>query len=208
MSKAVGPRDTKPDSETELTNSTPLPFQGYFLEKESRRLYRIKLDNRRIGLDRKSGQALSDPRDFFTKTHAPDFHSEKTVDRSILRVKTRNSPRTVSAGESPLEKRGAAILFSRRERALWAECMIWRELLSRGVGKEKILYAGKSLVIYPWFSVPSTSLWTSVSFESASIPSGVVWNFDLPSSTTVSSIPRSSRRVMYFSAATKLMFDR
>jgi len=56
--------------------------------------------------------------------------------------------------------------------------------------------------------VPSTSFWTSVSLDNASIPSGVVWNFDFPSSTIVSSIPRSRRRVMYFSAATKLIFDR
>ena len=104
MSKVVGPRDTKPDSETELTNSNLLP-SGALLEKESRRLYRLKLDNRRIGLDRKSGQALSDP-ETFTKGHALDYHSGKTVDQPIPSVKSEDSPRSASTGESLLGKRG------------------------------------------------------------------------------------------------------
>src|SRR5207253_7425892 len=110
--------------------------------------------------------------------HRLDFQSRKTGDRSILCVKTPDSPRTVPTGESPLQEREVGIFFSRRGSPCQA------------------------------FYVPSTSFWTSVSLESASIPNGVVWNFDLPSSTTVSSIPLSRRRVMYFSAATKLMFDR
>src|SRR5438309_2001333 len=81
----------------------------------------------------------------------------------------------------------------------------WREPSRRkGVG---IFFSRRGSACQAFY-VLSTSFWTSVSLESASIPNGVVWNFDLPSSTTVSSIPLSRRRVMYFSAATKLMFDR
>src|SRR5207244_12422454 len=125
MSKAVGPHDTKPDSETELTNSNLLP-SGALLEKESRRLYRLKLDNRRIGLDRKSGQALSDP-ETFTKGHALDFHSGKTVDQPIPSRESEDSPKSASTGERRQTKRGATIFFSRRESALWAEGVIYRE---------------------------------------------------------------------------------
>src|SRR2546428_9732328 len=75
MSKAVAPRDTKLDSGWELTNSNLFPFQGSS-EKETRRLYRLKPDNRRISLDRKSRQAFSD-HETFTKRHKLNFHSEK-----------------------------------------------------------------------------------------------------------------------------------
>jgi len=118
MSKAVAPRDTKPDSERELTKSNLSSIQGSS-EKETRRRSGLKLDNRRISLEWKSGQASSD-HETFTKSHALDFHSGKTFDRSILRVKTRDSPRTVPTGERPQKKRGVGILFSRRESALWA----------------------------------------------------------------------------------------
>src|SRR3989442_11600714 len=104
MSKAVAPRDTKLDSGWELTNSNLFPFQGSS-EKETRRLYRLKPDNRRISLDRKSRQAFSD-HETFTKRHKLNFHSGKTFDRSILRVKTRDSPRTVPTGERHQKKRG------------------------------------------------------------------------------------------------------
>src|SRR2546427_12524951 len=82
----------------------------------------------------------------------------------------------------------------------------WRSPLRKKGGPQ--YYSRDERVLFQYFYVPSTSFWTSVSLDSASIPKGVVWNFDFPSSTTVSSIPRSNRRVMYFSAATKLMFDR
>src|SRR2546425_6664925 len=104
ISKAVRPRDTKPDSARELTKSNLSSVPGSS-EKEIRRLYRLELDNPRIGLDRKSGQAISD-HETFTKGHRLDFHSGKTVNSSILRVKTGDSPRTISTGESPLEKGG------------------------------------------------------------------------------------------------------
>ena len=74
-------------------------------EKEVRRLYCLKLNNRRISLDRKSRQAISDP-ETFTKSHRLDFHSAKKVDRSILPAKTGDSPRTASAGREPSEKGG------------------------------------------------------------------------------------------------------
>ena len=116
MSKAVAPRDTKPDSGRELANCNLSSIQGSS-EKETRRRSGLKLDNRRISLEWKSGQASSD-HETFTKSHALDFHSGKTFDRSILRVKTRDSPRTVPTGERPQKKRGVGILFSRHESAL------------------------------------------------------------------------------------------
>jgi hypothetical protein len=57
-------------------------------------------------------------------SYALDFHSGKTVESSILRVETLDSPRTVSTGESPQKKRGAAILFSRRESVLQRSILI------------------------------------------------------------------------------------
>src|SRR5437016_7832895 len=104
MSKVVASRDTKLDSGRELTNSNLFLFQSSS-EKEFRRLYRLKPDNHRISLDRKSGQAFLD-HETFTKGHRLDFQSRKTGDRSILCVKTPDSPRTVPTGESPLEKGG------------------------------------------------------------------------------------------------------
>ena len=116
MSKVVAPRDTKPDSGRKLTKSNLLSVPGSS-EKEIRRLYFLKLDNPRISLDRKFGQAFSD-HEIFTKSHAPDFHSGKTLDRSILRVKTRDSPRTLPAGESIIEKRGPQF-YSRDPRVMF-----------------------------------------------------------------------------------------
>jgi hypothetical protein len=46
-------------------------------------------------------------------SYALDFHSGKTVESSILRVETLDSPRTVSTGESPQKKRGNFILATR-----------------------------------------------------------------------------------------------
>ena len=111
--KAVAPREANLDSWRELANSSLFLFQGSS-EKETRGLYLLKLDNHRISLDRKSGQAISD-HETSTKSHTPNFHCQKTVDRSILRVKKLDSLRTVSTGEDPLKKRGAAMLFSRPE---------------------------------------------------------------------------------------------
>src|SRR5207245_10172117 len=108
---------TKPDSGRELTNSNLFPFQGSS-EKETRRLCRLKPDNRRMNLEQKSGQAYSDP-ETFTNGHRLDFHSGKTVDQLIPSRKSEDSPRTVPTGESPLRKRGVAILCSRPESHLW-----------------------------------------------------------------------------------------
>src|SRR6266487_5063588 len=58
-------RDTKPDSGRELTKNNLSSVQGPS-EKEIRRLYRLKLNNPRISLDRKSRQALPD-HETFTK---------------------------------------------------------------------------------------------------------------------------------------------
>ena len=104
MSKAVASRDTKPDSGRGLTKSNLSSVPGSS-EKETRRLLGLKLDNHRISLDRKSGQAFLD-HETFTKGHRLDFQSRKTGDRSILCVKTPDSPRTVPTGESPLEESG------------------------------------------------------------------------------------------------------
>ena len=104
MSKVVASRDTKLDSGRELTNSNLFLFESSS-EKEFRRLYRLKLDNHRISLGRKSGQAFLD-HETFTKGHRLDFHSARKVDRSILPAKTGDSPRSDSTGESPLEERG------------------------------------------------------------------------------------------------------
>src|SRR3989442_11356886 len=65
----------------------------------------------RISPDQESGQAISD-HEIFTISYALNFHSGKMVDRSTLRVETRDSPRTVSTGESPL-KNGGQQFFSR-----------------------------------------------------------------------------------------------
>jgi hypothetical protein len=56
-------------------------------------------------LDWKSGQAFLD-RTIFTMSHTLDFDSGKTLDQSIPSREKRNSPRTVSTGESPPEKGG------------------------------------------------------------------------------------------------------
>src|SRR5207248_4845461 len=104
MSKAVAPRDTKPDSGKQLTEGNLSSSQGSS-EKGVRRLYGIKSDRRMIRLDRESGQAFLD-HETFTKGHRLDFHSARKVDRSILPAKTGDSPRSDSTGESPQKKRG------------------------------------------------------------------------------------------------------
>ena|SRR5213592_847458 len=108
--KAVAPREANLDSWRELANSSLFLFQGSS-EKETRGLYLLKLDNHRTGLDRKSGQAFSDP-ETFTKGDRLDFHSGKTVDQPIPSDESEDLPRTASAGESILGKRGVGILFS------------------------------------------------------------------------------------------------
>ena len=113
ISKVVAPRDTELDFWRELTDGNLFLFQGSS-EKETRRLYLLKPDNHRISLDRKSGQAFLD-HEIFTKGYWLDFHSGKTWDRSILRVESRDSPRTASTRERPPEKWGVANIFSRHE---------------------------------------------------------------------------------------------
>jgi len=62
-------------------------------------------------LDWKSGQAFLD-RAIFTMSHTLDFHSGKTLDQPIPSREKRNSPRTVSTGDCPLEKKGGTNFFS------------------------------------------------------------------------------------------------
>src|SRR5437667_10524038 len=123
MSKVVAPRDTKPDSGPQLTerNLSSVPSSS---EKEGRRLYGIKSDRRIICLDRESGREFLD-HETFTKGHRLDFQSRKTGDRSILCVKTPDSPRTVPTGESPLEERGYEF-FSRDAEAVFRRSMFLR----------------------------------------------------------------------------------
>ena len=71
-----------------------------------------------MNLEQKSGQAYSDP-ETFTNGHRLDFHSGKTVDQPIPSRKSEDSPRNSSNWREPSEKKGVAILFSRRENALW-----------------------------------------------------------------------------------------
>src|SRR2546428_2615256 len=100
----------------ELTTSN-LHLPGPFREKEIRRTFRFKPDRRRTCPKRESGQAFLDP-EIFTMSYTLDFHCGKTVDRSIPRFETRDSPRTVSTGESPLEKKGPKF-YSRDARVLF-----------------------------------------------------------------------------------------
>ena len=104
MSKVVAPRDTKPDSGRESTKSNLSSARGPDRERVRRR-YRSKPDNHRISSERKSGQAFLD-HEIFTKSHRLDFHSGKTVDQPAPRREPRDSPRTASKGETPLEKMG------------------------------------------------------------------------------------------------------
>jgi len=83
----------------------------------------MKRDNHRISLDRKSGQAYSD-HETFTKSHRLDFHSAKKVDRSILPAKTGDSPRTASAGESPLKKGGRNFFLATWKCPVWGFCKL------------------------------------------------------------------------------------
>jgi len=113
MSKAVASRDTKPDSGRGLTKSNLSSVPGSS-EKETRRLLGLKLDNHRISLDRKSGRAFSDP-EIFTKGHALDFHSGKTVDQPIPSRKSEDSPRSASVARGLRKKGGRNFFLATRE---------------------------------------------------------------------------------------------
>ncbi len=91
MSKAVAPHDTELDSGRELTNSNLSAVRRPFREKKVLGLYRLKLVNRRISLDRKSGQAFLD-QETLTKSHRLDFHSGKTVDPPVPSRKSEDTP--------------------------------------------------------------------------------------------------------------------
>jgi len=65
-------------------------------------------DRRRTSPKRESRTAFLD-RDFFTMSYAPDLHSRKTVNCSILRPESGELPRPASTGEGPPEKKGATI---------------------------------------------------------------------------------------------------
>ena len=90
ISKAVASHDTKLDSGRELAKSNPF-LKRSSKRKKIRRLYRLKLANRRISLDRKSGQAFLD-HETFTKGHKLDFHPRKTVDQPIPSRKSEDTP--------------------------------------------------------------------------------------------------------------------
>ena len=108
MSKVVAPRDTKPDSGRELTKNNS--FQALFETKKPQTVpHQTRQAQNKPGLE----IGVSDSRSrLFTKSLKLDFHSGKTVDRSILRAKTQDSPGTASTGKTPLRKREATI-FSR-----------------------------------------------------------------------------------------------
>src|SRR6266480_202707 len=153
-------RDTKPDSGRELTKSNLSSVRGPS-EKEIRRLYRLKLNNPRISLDRQSGQAFLDLATF-TKGHRLDFNSGKTVDRSILRRKLQESPGSVSTGESPTEKRGVGIFFWRggsvsldSPLVIWASCGVQvglSHVVRISVGLD--LYIGEPVFLQHVFNNP------------------------------------------------------
>src|SRR5437016_10484166 len=103
MSKVVAPRDTKPDSARELTNSNP--FLARSSKRKNRRMFFIKPNRRRTSPDQKSGYAILD-REFFTKSHTLDLHSGKTVDPPILSRESEDSPRSVSTGGTTIRKKG------------------------------------------------------------------------------------------------------
>src|SRR5438552_18147849 len=90
MSKVVASRDTRLDSGGTRKQRISSFFQGSS-EKEIRRLYRLKPENPRIGLGRKSGQAFLD-HEVFTKGHRLDFHSGKTVHRLLQAVNQKTRP--------------------------------------------------------------------------------------------------------------------
>ena len=157
MSKAVRPRDTKLDSGRELTKSNLLtefvgrnPQTVPFETGESQNRLRPEI-----------WAGVFRSRDFH-EGHRLDFHSGKTVNRSILRVKMGDSPRTVSTGESPLEKRGVGIFFSRRGSVsldsplvIWASCGVQvglSHIVGIRVGLD--LYLGKPVFLQHVFDDP------------------------------------------------------
>jgi hypothetical protein len=82
ISKAVAPRDTKLDSERELTKSNLFSAQP-FREKEIRRPFRCKHNRRRTSPKGESGKSFLD-REIFTKRYPLNFHSGKKVNQPIL----------------------------------------------------------------------------------------------------------------------------
>jgi len=74
-------------------------------------MFCFKRDRRRTSPKQESGQAISDPY-FFTLTRTRDLGPGKSVDCSIPRPETWDSPRSVSTGGSFLEK-GGYDFFSR-----------------------------------------------------------------------------------------------
>jgi len=101
MSKVVAPRDTKPDSGKELTESNLLAeiwrkksADCSFSKPTSAEYARIGNLGRQFRLRN------------FHEGHRLDFHSGKTVDQAIPSLETEDPPRSASTGESPLGKRG------------------------------------------------------------------------------------------------------
>jgi hypothetical protein len=71
-------------------------------------------DSPRISPDLETGQAISKLQ-FFTKANPVPATPQETLDSEILRSDSKVSPRTVSAGEWPLPKRGGRLSLTSRE---------------------------------------------------------------------------------------------
>src|SRR5438876_5012309 len=105
MSKAVAPRDTKLDSGTQLTESNLSSIPGLFRERspqtvpfqtrQAANMLGSEIWGRRFPITRLSRRAIGSISTL-----------EKTVDQPISSPETEDSPRSVSAGESPQKKRG------------------------------------------------------------------------------------------------------
>ena len=74
-----------------------------------------------------------------------DFHSGKTVDLSILRARMQESPRTASARETPLGKKGRKF-FSRGTRLPFP-----RLILTVAWDCDNVTILGQSFLLGEWF---------------------------------------------------------
>ena len=80
------------------------------------------------------------------KSRTLDFHSGKTVDLSILRVRMQESPRTASARETHLGKKGGRKFFSRGTRLLFP-----RMILTVAWDCDNVKILGQSFLLGEWF---------------------------------------------------------
>jgi hypothetical protein len=102
LSIALDARNAKVAVGRELTDSNLLSTPG---KEKFHRPFRLIPDRRRISPDPKSGQAIPDLPTFHLRPPAEIPHG-KSVDKPIPSCKSADSGRTVSAGESLLEKGG------------------------------------------------------------------------------------------------------